>query len=115
MYAMLGFDWCVMETTVSFLSRIRSMQIEKCVLFAFFITCLLVLVSHYILLVTQMFYVLLLSYSHDGTMLVLCHKKKGPYDARLLRRTFTQRGQTVHLRVGAKPRMYTVGDIGIWL
>lgn len=31
----------------------------------------------------------------------------GPYDARLLRRTFTQRDQTVHLRVGALPRLYT--------
>ena len=31
----------------------------------------------------------------------------GPYDARLLRRTFTHKGQTVKLRVGALPSMYT--------
>lgn len=30
----------------------------------------------------------------------------GPYDARLLRRTFTQLGQKVHLRVGASSGMY---------
>jgi hypothetical protein len=30
----------------------------------------------------------------------------GPYDARLLRRTFTQRQQRVRLRVGATPEMY---------
>lgn len=31
----------------------------------------------------------------------------GPYDARLLRRTFAERNQRVHLRVGARPKMYT--------
>jgi len=30
----------------------------------------------------------------------------GPYDARLLRRTFTKKGQTVKLRVGALPSLY---------
>lgn len=31
----------------------------------------------------------------------------GPYDARLMRRTFTDKEQRVHLRVGARPKMYT--------
>lgn len=31
----------------------------------------------------------------------------GPYDARLLRRTFTQRQQLVKLRVGSPPSLYT--------
>lgn len=31
----------------------------------------------------------------------------GPYDARLLRRSFVDRGQRVHFRAGAKPSMYS--------